>query len=176
MLAFLILVGFDGDLVFTRKLMIFGTAFLFASIVPFVHVVWLKQRGAVRTMDIEHRQRRLWPLLVGIISYSVAFVLLHLMQAPGIIRGLMFCYATNTLVVMLITFIWKISIHAMGIAGPITAMIFRFGWPAVPFYVLVLLIANARVVLGKHTIGQVVAGASIGTFLTAIQLHFLFLT
>ena len=39
------------------------------------------------------------------------------MQASPIVIGLMFCYATNTLLVAFITHWWKVSIHATGIAG-----------------------------------------------------------
>ena len=173
--AFLLLVGTDGDLVKGRKLVTFSVAFLFSSAVPIAHVAWLKWRGTVESLDVDQRQRRLWPLVVAVLSYAAGYILLTSMQASPIVVGLMFCYATNTLLVAFITYWWKVSVHATGIAGPVVALIFRFGWPAVPFYVLVPLVSWARVVLGKHTAGQVVVGACIGTFLTAIQLHHLFL-
>ncbi len=172
--TFLLLVGTHGDLALGRKVAIFCVAFLFSSVVPIVHVTWLWRRGVVDSLDVDQRQRRLWPLVVGILSYIAGYVLLTRMQAPVIAAGLMFCYATNTLLVACITRWWKVSVHATGIAGPVIALIFRFGWPVVPLYALVPIVAQARVVLGKHTIGQVVVGACIGTFLTAIQLHFLF--
>jgi len=172
--AFLLLVGNNVDLATGRKLVIFCVAFLFSSVVPIAHVAWLRWRGVIESLDVDQRQRRLWPLVVGILSYIAGYVLLARMQAPSIAAGLMFCYATNTLLVACITRWWKVSIHATGIAGPVMALIFRFGWPAVPLYALVPIVAQARVVLGKHTIGQVVVGLCIGTFLTAIQLRYLF--
>jgi len=173
--AFLLLVGTtDVELAVRRKLAIFCIAILFSTVVPIAHVAWLKRRGAVESLDVDQRQRRLWPLIVGILSYAAGYRILVWMQAPPVVVGLMFCYATNTLLVTIITRWWKVSVHATGIAGPVVVLIFRFGWPAVPLYALVPLVAQARVVLGKHTTWQVVVGACIGTFLTAIQLHYLF--
>lgn len=172
--TFLLLVGAYGDLALGRKVAIFCVAFLFSSVVPIAHVTWLWRRGAVESLDVDQRQRRLWPLVVGTLSYVAGYVLLTRMQAPVIAAGLMFCYATNTLLVACITRWWKVSVHATGIAGPVIALIFRFGWLAAPLYALVPMVALARVILGKHTVAQVVVGACIGTFLTAIQLHFLF--
>ena len=99
---------------------------------------------------------------------------LNYMIAGYIVVGLMFCYTANTILVALITHWWKVSIHATGIAGPVVALIFRFGWLAVPLYALVPMVAQSRIRLGKHTAGQVVVGACIGTFLTAAQLYYLF--
>lgn len=173
--AFLLLVGTtDVELAVRRKLSIFCIAFLFSTVVPIAHVAWLKRRGVVESMDVDQRQRRFWPLVVGILSYAAGYLILVRMQVPPVVVGLMFCYATNTLLVACITRWWKVSIHATGIAGPVVALIFRFGWPVVPLYALVPLVSQARVVLSKHTAWQVVVGACIGTFLTAIQLHYLF--
>lgn len=172
--AFLLLVGAAGDLDSGRKLLIFVIAVLFSSAIPIAHVAWMKRRGAVESMDVDQRQRRFWPLVVGILSYAAGYILLARMEAPPIVTGVMFCYVINTLLVAFITHWWKVSVHATGIAGPVVALIFRFGWPAVPLYALVPLVARARVVLGKHTAWQVVVGACIGTLLTAIQLHYLF--
>lgn len=172
--AFLLLIGTDGTLPEERKLAIFCVAFLFSTVVPIAHVAWLKRRGAIESLDVDQRQRRLWPLIVGIMSYTAGYLILARMQAPPVVVGLMFCYAANTLLVACITRWWKVSIHATGIAGPVVALIFRFGWPVVPLYAMVPLVAQARIVLGKHSAWQVVVGACIGTLLTAIQLHYLF--
>lgn len=172
--AFLILIGADGDLTPGRKVQMFSIAFIVTSVVPIVYLGWMKWRGTVDSMDVDRRQQRLRPLIVGITSYAIGFVLLARLQAPDIVLGLMFCYATNTLFILLITRTWKVSVHATGISGPVVALVFRFGWHAVPLFILIPVVAWARVALGKHTVVQVVVGALIGIFLTAVQLRFLF--
>ena len=115
--TFGILVGTDGDLIKGRKLATFCVAFLFSSAVPIAHVAWLKWRGTVESLDVDQRQRRQGPLVVGILNYAVGYILLTSIQASPIVVGLMFCYATNTLLVAFITHWWKVSVHATGIAG-----------------------------------------------------------
>lgn len=149
-------------------------AIVFSTILPLAYLIWLKVAGKVKTMDIEHKDKRLRPLAVGISSYLAGFIVLLLLDAPNLALGLMFCYVTNTLLVAFITRYWKISIHAIGISGPIVALNFYFGWVTVPFYALILVVGTARVILGRHTIPQVVAGGLFGLLATAIQLHFLF--
>lgn len=149
-------------------------AIVFSTILPLAYLVWLRVAGKVRTMDIEHKANRMRPLLVGILSYMAGFIILLVLKAPNLAVGLMFCYVTNTLIVALITRYWKISIHAIGISGPLVALNFHFGWIMVPFYTMILAVGSARVILGKHTIPQVVIGGIFGLLSTALQLHFLF--
>jgi membrane-associated phospholipid phosphatase len=150
------------------------SAIVFSTVLPLAYLVWLRAAGKVRTMDIERKANRIRPLAIGILSYLAGFIILLILKAPILAVGLMFCYVTNTLIVALITRYWKISIHAIGISGPLVALSFHFGWIMVPFYALILVVGSARVILGRHTVLQVVAGAAFGLLATAVQLHFLF--
>ena len=102
----------------------------------------------------------------------MGFFFLTLFGAPSIVRGLMFCYVTNTIVVLLITRRWKISIHTTAIANPLVAMVVHFGWMMAPILVLVPIVGLARVKMKRHDELQVVAGGLIGVVMTAVQLYF----
>ena len=158
-----------------RIVLIIVVAIAFASIIPSAYVVWLWQAGGVPTMDIDEKRKRMRPLIVGILSYVIGYLLLLWLDAPNLAVGLMFCYITNTLLVLTITRWWKISIHAAGVSGPLVALSYQFGVVVLPFYALVILVGASRVILGKHTPGQVIAGALGGIALTAFQLNLLFL-
>jgi membrane-associated phospholipid phosphatase len=93
------------------------------------------------------------------------------MKAPAMVTALMLCYAGNTLVMMLITRRWKISIHASGIAGPTTALIASLGIWASIFFVLLVPVGWARIKLKAHTPTQLLAGALVTVPLTWIQLR-----
>ena len=86
----------------------------------------------------------------------------------------MACYFVNGLVLMIITLKWKISIHASGITGPFTALIYQLGSTMLPLLLLVIPVAWARVELKAHTIRQVTAGAILSSMLTWIQMSFYF--
>ena len=170
----ILIVTADG--VMTQERTVFlAIVILFTSIVPLAHVAFLMRRGKVDSFDVDVRLKRLGPLAVGVAGYIAAFAGLSLLQAPAIVRGLMFCYAVNTLLVLLITRRWKVSIHATGISGPLVALSYHFGAATVPLYLLIPIIGGARIVLRKHSVAQVVAGVAIGLALTAFQLHYLFL-
>jgi len=85
----------------------------------------------------------------------------------------MICYLNNTIIVLLINLSWKISIHAMGVAGPLTALIYLFGWPGLVFTLSVPLVAWSRVYLKRHTPWQVTMGTLLGFSLTAVQIYIL---
>jgi hypothetical protein len=73
------------------------------------------------------KEDRTSPLLMAIISYLMGVIVLHTVHAPPITTALMFCYFSNTIIVLLISKYWKISIHSLGVAGPSAAIIYVFG-------------------------------------------------
>jgi len=94
------------------------------------------------------------------------------MKADPLVRGLMFCYMTNTLMTIIITKYWKISIHAMGVAEPLAALwIAGFQFPLIAIAILVS-VSYSRVLLKAHTGLQVTAGSIAGFVITYGQLYF----
>jgi membrane-associated phospholipid phosphatase len=115
--------------------------------------------------DISNRKYRIKPFVAGIISYGMGTIILFLLNAPILIKGLMFCYFVNALIMAFITLFWKISIHTAGIVGPLTVLIYKLGWVYLLLYLIVIPVAVARIKLKKHTILQVTVGAIL-MFLT----------
>jgi len=79
-----------------------------------------------------------------------------------------FAYVCVTLATFLITFVWKISAHTAGIAGPTTALVFVFGTWILPLYVLSILMIWSRVKFRAHTLTQAVAGMIVAVTITAL--------
>lgn len=143
---------------------------LFAGIMPIIiSLVWIKNRKI--EMDMPRREDRFYPLLMVILFYLVGAVLLYILQAPPITTVLMFCYFSNTVIVLLISLFWKISIHSMGVAGPATALIYVFGYAGLIFALIVPLVMWSRTYLKRHTLSQVMAGALLGFLFTAAQIY-----
>ncbi len=86
----------------------------------------------------------------------------------------MCCYASNTLLVMLVAKWWKISVHTTGIAGPLVALAYAFGPVVHSFFLLIIVIGVARVHLKRHTVLQVLVGGALGLLLTYLQFHIFF--
>jgi len=149
---------------------------LFAGVMPILLVLWwLKDKNGdgVIDMDIPERTERNFPLLMVILSYAVGVFILYLLNAPLITTILMFCYFSNTLIVFFINLRWKISIHAMGVAGPATVLIYVFGATGVIFALIIPFVMWSRIYLKEHTLSQVIMGAALGFFATAVQIYIL---
>tara|TARA_B100000315_G_scaffold258837_1_gene312395 strand:- start:6749 stop:7339 length:591 start_codon:yes stop_codon:yes gene_type:complete len=163
-----------SELITNQKLFIVSISILFSSIIPITYAIYLKNKMVIKTLDIDKKQNRILPLSVGIVSYLIGFILLFLLNAPNIIQGLMFCYGTNTIIILIITIKWKVSLHSTAISGPLVALNYHFGNVIIPFYILIPIVSLSRVILGKHNIPQVVVGALIGVLMTTVQLYVLF--
>jgi len=142
----------------------------FGCFLPLITVVYMLKRGIISDFYANDRDERLLPFMATIFSYTVGTVALMAVGAPEQIIALMACYIVNGVVLLLITTKWKISIHASGIASPVTALVYLLGTRLLPLFILFLPIAWARVELKAHDKKQVTAGAIISSVLTWLQM------
>jgi membrane-associated phospholipid phosphatase len=147
---------------------------LFAAILPLsVLLIWETRTNAKFDLDIPARTDRNHPLLVASASYLIGAVVLVAVHAPLLTTVVMFGYFAGTLFLFFINLYWKISIHAMGIAGPTTVLVFVFGYWGVLLGLLLPPVIWSRVYLKKHTLAQALTGAILGFVLTAVMLSLL---
>jgi membrane-associated phospholipid phosphatase len=173
-IAFTLLIVADPTQDLLYKLTVEGIAIFFSVILVPAYIFFLKQKGLVDSADIIIREQRINPLLIGALSYFIGFLLLKFVGAPSLIQGLMFCYATNTLLIVLITNWWKVSVHTTAIGGPVVALACQFGSIVFPFFGLIPVIGASRLILKRHTFAQVLVGAAIGVMMTALQIRLFF--
>ena len=167
----------NGTFNFNEFIILELISLVFASILPMAIIVyWAKKLNT--DSDISNRQDRFTPLIVGIVSYFIGFLVLLFLNIDNFLTALLLCYSINTGVVLLITFKWKISVHTTGLSGPVGALILLLG----PFGALFGLIGIlyplliwSRVTLEKHTLAQAIAGGVQGFFLTVLEMY-LFIT
>jgi len=148
-----------------------GVCLMFGTFVPLAIMYLLSKRGLISDFFVSEKTERAKPFAGAILSYLAGSLTLYLLKAPPIITALMLCYAGNTLVMMLITRRWKISVHASGIAGPTTVLIESLGGWASIFFAFLIPVAWARMRLKAHTPTQIVAGALVTIAATWVQLR-----
>lgn len=78
---------------------------------------------------------------------------------------------SQTLVMMLlvltvVTTVWKISIHTSTLSALITLLVVLRGVELLPLYALLIPVAWARVLLGKHSVAQIIGGTMLGIAVT----------
>ncbi|WP_406535712.1 hypothetical protein [Methanobrevibacter sp.] len=143
---------------------------IFASILPMAIILyWVKKLDT--DSDISNREDRFTPLIVGIISYFIGFLVSLFVGADHFLTALLLCYCVNTGVVLLITSKWKISVHTTGLSGPVGALILLLGPIGALFAILYPILIWSRVTLNKHTLAQAIAGGVQGFFLTVLEMY-----
>jgi len=155
----------------TEFFIITSVSIIFAAVIPsIIAYLWVKNKNI--EIDMPNKEDRLYPLLWILLSYLIGVIILYIISAPLIINVLMFCYFSNTLIVLFISLFWKISIHSVGIAGPVAFLIYVFGYSGLIFLLLIPIIMWSRLYLKRHTLNQVIAGACLGLALTTLQIYF----
>ena len=143
---------------------------IFASILPMaIILLWAKKIKTDR--DISNRSDRYVPLIIGIISYFIGFLICLHLNLDHYLTVLLLCYSVNTGVVLLITTKWKISVHTTGLSGPVAALILLLGPVGAVFGILYPILIWSRVLLKKHTLSQAITGGVQGFFLTVLEMY-----
>ena len=158
--------GFDLSKFITLEIV----SLIFASILPMAIILfWAKKLNTDK--DISNRSDRYMPLIVGIVSYFIGFLICLIFKLDNFLTCLLLCYSVNTGVVLLFTTKWKISVHTTGLSGPNGALILLLGPFGALIGILYPIIIWSRVLLEKHTLAQAIAGGVQGFFLTVIEMY-----
>ena len=165
-LTFVILVSLQP----AKDVAVLAASIIFATVLPLLSLAYLSRRRVIPDFYASDRKSRLIPFIAAIACYACGVAVLLLLGAVPLIDALMLCYLVNTTTMMLITLRWKISIHSSGIAGPATVLAYALGAVGYVAFLFVIPIGWARVAVGEHTIGQVLAGALVTIALTYAQL------
>jgi hypothetical protein len=145
---------------------------LFGAILPLSSTYYLVRKGIIPDLYASDRATRTEPFLWAMASYLTGVTVLLYVNAPFVVTALMACYFVNAIVMLIITLYWKISIHAVGVSGPVTALVFELGAKMLIFFLLMLPVGWARVELKAHNKRQVAAGAILSSILTWLQMVF----
>ena len=139
----------------------------FLSFGPMLYIIIGVRLGKFTDVDVSRRKERIGPFLFGLASVLAGLVTLVLIKAPKNLQTLLIITAVSCIVMLVITLWWKISIHASSLAGTVTFLTALYGVIVLPAFLLVVLVSWSRVVLRRHTVAQVVAGALVSITLTS---------
>lgn len=139
--------------------------------VPCVIVLLLKWLGLVSDYGLNGRRERFIPYIVTILCFLGTAWFVDTKGAPMWLTMFYIGGAVAGAVDLVVNFSWKISAHAAGAAGVIALLIriMHDGYPQPGILIWLIiailltgLVASARLWLGRHTLGQVLAGACVG--------------
>ncbi|WP_405624842.1 hypothetical protein OG933_01085 [Streptomyces sp. NBC_00016] len=137
-------------------------AAVFTSVLPSVILRQGERRSYWSDRHVRQRQERLVAGPVVLASVVTGTGLLYGLEATRDVRALVAAMLAVLLVLLAITFLWKVSVHSAVAAGALAVLASLYGpWWALSAP-LVALIGWSRVRLRCHTIAQVAVGACVG--------------
>jgi hypothetical protein len=145
---------------------------LFISVLPSLFIMMLVRSGRLSDLHLAVRKQRLVPLCFALASALAGTVILYQIDAPREIVLPNLAYTINAILFTAITQLWKISFHSGNVAGCITVLMLLVDVKLAWLFLLLPLIAWARVHRKRHTILQTAAAAMIAAASTATVLQF----
>lgn len=133
---------------------------------PYAAMIWLARSGKVTDRFVKERSHRA-PVLAGTLAvFVLGAIAAMLMGAP---MGLMLVIAVAIaalVIVMAITLVWKISVHATLAAFFAGLQVHLFGWRGLFGLVVLAAVLWSRRALRVHTVGQLIAGSGLGVMMS----------
>lgn len=163
----ILLVAFYKASSIASALLYAGITLFFLSIGPFTYILIGVRLGKLSDVDVSRRSERAGPFIFGLISVCLGWFALVLVHAPFPLVSTVIVTAISGLVMMIITLWWKISLHAGSLGAAATILTALYGEVMLPTFALLVLVSWSRVVLRRHTLGQVVAGSLLSIVLAA---------
>ncbi len=155
--------------------------------IPFLSFLVLFLFSYLRIMPIQYklirqelseRKKRYVPILLTIISYVFCLLMMRKLNLPWYMTGIILASLVVSIICIAVNLKWKLSEHMAGMGGVIGGLISfsaLFGYNPVAWLCLFILIAgilgSARIVLGHHTLGEVLSGFAVGLICALLVLH-----
>jgi membrane-associated phospholipid phosphatase len=148
-------------------------------LIPVILITYLKFRNIITTWTMDSRKERIMPLIMTSFFYVFTVYLIYRFHIPFFIKSFIICLAVLAVAVTIVSFWYKISIHATG-AGALTALVMilslRMHAPLTILMIIVILasglVMSSRLWLGSHTPGEVWLGFLLGIFGSGLCLWF----
>jgi hypothetical protein len=131
------------------------------ALLPFIYILWGLVTKRISDWDMTKKEERRGIYVFVAITHAIPVVYAYLIGKTEM-AGILLVFWSVAVVFAVITYFWKISVHA-GVNGVMLAFFNHFwGWNNYWWLVLVLLLVLwARVEIKKHTWAQVLIGAGL---------------
>ena len=179
-LAFLVLFIFSylRIMPLQYKLIVLGIVYCFTILMPTMTIFLFRKVNGFARQDLSDRKKRYVPILLTIISYVFCLMMMHKLNIPWYMTGIIFASLIVMIICVIVNLKWKLSEHMAGagaIIGGLVAFSALFGYNPVGWLCIFILVAGvlgtARIILQHHTLGEVMGGFAVGLICTLLVLH-----
>jgi hypothetical protein len=164
----LLIVGWHSATSFSTALVWGLVSVACAAVVPMAYILSAVRQRGITDRHVRLAHQRPVPLLIGMSSVRVGVALLLVGGVPRDLVALVAAMGVGLGSSLLVTLIWKISIHVAVIAGAEVILLLVFGPGLLGLAPLVPLVGRARVVSSDHTHLHVIGGGLLGALVAAI--------
>ena len=179
-LAFLVLFLFSylRIMPILYKGIVLGIVYCFTILTPTITIFLFRKINGFARQEQSERKKRYVTILLTIISYVFCLLMMRKLNIPWYMTGIIFVSLVISIICILVNLKWKLSEHMAGMGGIIGGLVSfsaLFSYNPVVWLCLFILIAgilgSARIVLGHHTLGEVLSGFVVGLVCSFLILH-----
>jgi membrane-associated phospholipid phosphatase len=164
---------------FDAKKVIFLLVVLCTIIIPLSLIPFFLYQKLILNIQLNNRRERFIPMIAGFLLYLFCYYLLKKIPVPPAYHSFILGSAVAVMSAIIMTFIWKISAHMVGIGG-LTGLISFLIWSLrvdLQFFLILAimgagLIGFARLQLKAHNPAQVYTGFLTGFFSVSLTMLF----
>ena len=157
------------------KFMVFTIIFISTCIFPLLFIFIMKRRGMIKSIQMETREERVFPLIITTIFFFMAFYMLKDIEVLGLFLYFLVGSTVLLLIALLINFFTKISIHMIGVGGMTGALLglsFRMNTDILVLIIISVILSGltgyARLKLKAHNQAQIYGGFLCGLFVMLV--------
>jgi len=158
-----------GYLPFNVKKLLLLIILINNVLLPFSLLPFFIYRNIISSWTIEDRKERIIPLIIVTLLYAASSYIIFNFPIPAFLKSLLFASFMISLIITVINFWWKISIHSVG-AGALIAVVIllslKMNTPLIWYLIIVIgisgMVLSSRLKLETHNPGQVWFGFLTG--------------
>jgi hypothetical protein len=143
---------------------IFPTVLLLQVIIPISYLLFAPRLGWIKGWEMKDKKERK-PFMYLIVALGLVSLAVVYFFGNQFVFGLSLIWLILLAVLLLITRIWKISLH-MGLIVASTIIVnFLFDWKLPILYLMIPILFWARLELKRHSVTQLLAGVAVTAFI-----------
>ena len=162
----------------TYKLIVLGIVYCFTILLPTLTIFLFRKLNGFTPAQLGERRHRYVPFILTISSYICCLLMMNRLNIPWYSSSISLAALVLLVICVVVNLKWKLSEHMAGagaVLGGLVAFSALFGYNPVWWLCLFIFVAgvlgSARIVLGHHTLGEVMGGFLVGLFCSLMVLH-----
>lgn len=155
----------------SAKFMVFSIVLITTCIFPLLFIFIMKRKGMIKSIQMETKEERVFPLIITTIFFFMAYYMLKEIEVLNLFLYFLVGSTVLLIITLLINFFTKISIHMIGVGGMTGALLglaLSLHADILALILLSILLSGltgyARMKLKAHNQAQIYGGFLCGFF------------